>query len=234
MTIVPEGGWEDLSPREEKGAPQPVTGYSPAPSYLRCKVCDCGTLTAKKVFRLSGPAVAIGYILLIPSVLGIAFCALMLIAVNVGTITLESGRPLQSTFDARFRRNCASGFRSSYFQASGLPASQTMVEGVCECALGTYKETGSEKMSIETCAQRALDGALGQVGPGVNALYSGSVPHVNDKGPGRFLLLLDGFTSWSFIALGIVFFVGGLLGWLLVMKKRVLQCDICGAVVNAS
>ncbi len=117
MTIVPEGGWEDLSPREEKGAPQPVTGYSPAPSYLRCKVCDCGTLTAKKVFRLSGPAVAIGYILLIPSVLGIAFCALMLIAVNVGTITLESGRPLQSTFDARFRRNCASGFRSSYFQA---------------------------------------------------------------------------------------------------------------------
>jgi hypothetical protein len=25
-----------------------------------------------------------------------------------------------------------------------------------------------------------------------------------------------------------------LLGWLLVMKKRVLQCDLCGAVVNAS
>lgn len=28
--------------------------------------------------------------------------------------------------------------------------------------------------------------------------------------------------------------VGGLVGWLLIMKKRVLQCDHCGAVVAAS
>jgi hypothetical protein len=28
--------------------------------------------------------------------------------------------------------------------------------------------------------------------------------------------------------------VSGLLGWLLVMRKSVLQCDVCGAVVNAS
>ena len=28
--------------------------------------------------------------------------------------------------------------------------------------------------------------------------------------------------------------VGGLLGWLLVMRKTVLQCDRCGAVVAAS
>jgi hypothetical protein len=36
------------------------------------------------------------------------------------------------------------------------------------------------------------------------------------------------------VALGIASFVGGLLGWLLVMKKRVLQCSMCRAVVNAS
>jgi hypothetical protein len=29
-------------------------------------------------------------------------------------------------------------------------------------------------------------------------------------------------------------FVGGLLGWLLVMKKRVLECENCGAIVPAS
>ena len=29
-------------------------------------------------------------------------------------------------------------------------------------------------------------------------------------------------------------FVGGLLGWLLIMKKKVLQCTSCQAVVNAS
>lgn len=36
------------------------------------------------------------------------------------------------------------------------------------------------------------------------------------------------------VIIGISSFVGGLLGWLLVMKKRVLQCSVCGAVVNAS
>ena len=29
-------------------------------------------------------------------------------------------------------------------------------------------------------------------------------------------------------------FVGGLLGWLLTMKKKVLKCNSCGAVVDAS
>jgi hypothetical protein len=32
----------------------------------------------------------------------------------------------------------------------------------------------------------------------------------------------------------IMSFVGGLLGWLLIMRKRVLQCTRCGAVVPAS
>ncbi|MGH9583086.1 MAG: hypothetical protein ACRD4O_09150 [Bryobacteraceae bacterium] len=36
------------------------------------------------------------------------------------------------------------------------------------------------------------------------------------------------------IVLGIGSFVGGLLGWLLVMRKRVLQCSLCRAVINAS
>ena len=38
------------------------------------------------------------------------------------------------------------------------------------------------------------------------------------------------FGSLSAVTLGIIFFVGGLTGWLLVMKKRVLQCNVCGAV----
>ena len=33
---------------------------------------------------------------------------------------------------------------------------------------------------------------------------------------------------------GISCLVGGLLGWLLVMKKKVLQCKNCGAVIAAS
>jgi hypothetical protein len=42
------------------------------------------------------------------------------------------------------------------------------------------------------------------------------------------------FLGASYFVLMILAFVSGLLGWLLVMKKRVLQCGLCGAVVNAS
>jgi hypothetical protein len=42
------------------------------------------------------------------------------------------------------------------------------------------------------------------------------------------------FLGASYLVLMILAFVSGLLGWLLVMKKRVLQCGLCGAVVNAS
>jgi len=36
------------------------------------------------------------------------------------------------------------------------------------------------------------------------------------------------------IFLAVIFFIGGLLGWLLVMKKKVLICTHCSAVVPAS
>lgn len=36
------------------------------------------------------------------------------------------------------------------------------------------------------------------------------------------------------VMLFFVALVGGLLGWVLIMKKRILQCDRCGAVVAAS
>jgi hypothetical protein len=40
--------------------------------------------------------------------------------------------------------------------------------------------------------------------------------------------------SGIFILFGIASLVGGLLGWLLVMKKDILQCSHCGAAVAAS
>ena len=108
-------------------------------SQPACKVCDRGVLVPKKIFRMSWPVVAIGYILLIPSVLGMLLSVLFLIAVT-------------------------------WSAASGVAAS----------------------------------------------------------GPGA--ALSEAFA----IVLGITSFVGGLLGWLLVMKKRVLQCSVCRATVSAS
>jgi hypothetical protein len=42
------------------------------------------------------------------------------------------------------------------------------------------------------------------------------------------------FGSGFFIFLLVMSFIGGIFGWLLIMKKKVLQCTHCGAVVAAS
>lgn len=107
-----------------------------------CKICDRGTLMHRKIRRLSGPAVAIGYILLSPSIVGIAACAILLVI--------------------------------------------SLFAGVAGAAHGSAIATA-----------------------------------------------FAGIGSVAFIYLGICSFVFGLLGWLLIMKKDVLQCGYCGAVVNA-
>jgi len=106
---------------------------------VRCKTCDVGVLQRIRKYRMSGVVVAIGYILLIPSVLGVLFSAL-------GFIRMVTLMP--STTGA-------------------VTAGATIAGGV-------------------------------------------------------------------FIFFGVFSLVGGLLGWLLVMKKDVLQCGHCGAVVAAS
>lgn len=54
------------------------------------------------------------------------------------------------------------------------------------------------------------------------------------SGHGSYDLAMTSSGSGIALFIGIACFVSGLIGWLLVMKKDVLQCDNCGAVVNAS
>jgi hypothetical protein len=103
---------------------------------ITCKVCDSGSLILRKKHRMSGPVVAIGYIFLVPSILGILISLL--------------------TF-----------------------------------------------VRISDTAGHSSDAAVGIAG-GIVVFF------------------------------GIASFVGGLVGWLLVMKKRVLECSRCGATLNAS
>jgi hypothetical protein len=58
---------------------------------------------------------------------------------------------------------------------------------------------------------------------------SNSVAH--EKG---LAVLATTIGSSFFLLLLVVWFVGGVFGWLLVMKKKVLQCSHCGAIVAAS
>ena len=105
----------------------------PLPPPIICKVCDRGELRRKQLYRMSGMVVFVGYLLLVPSVVGILW-----------SIAL-------------------------FFNFVGDEATDVAV----------------------------LGGGLS-------------------------------------IATAIASVVGGLVGWLLVMKKRVLQCSVCGAVINAS
>jgi hypothetical protein len=99
--------------------------------HSRCKVCEAGDLIPKRIFRLSGPVVAMGFILVILAVLGIVAVGLTFFTIAV-----------------------------------------------------------------------------------------------------RFAPLLHVMTGAFAIALGLVSIVCGLLGWLLVRKKRVLQCSACGSIVR--
>ena len=83
----------------------------------------------------------------------------------------------------------------------------------------------------ESCTQKVNEGTLDSPGRDVDALYSGTVSNVRQDAP---LAAVSVLGNAFFIGWGVAFFVSGLLGWLLLMKKRVLQCDVCGAVVNAS
>ncbi len=245
MSIMPEGGWRDAPTQpnvdEAQRAHPAHLGRNFTSSYLTCKVCDRGALSSKKVYRLSGPAVVIGYILLIPSILGIISCALMLVLINArweDTLGVHRSAPsqsFQSSFDSSFRQSCAASVRRNY-QAAGVPAPPGQVEKYCECALSTFKETGSETTTAETCNQRANDGSLETPDENVAAFYSGEITREGqDTAAGsRLFNFFRALGSTFVIATGVGFFVGGLLGWLLVMKKRVLQCHFCGAVVNAS
>jgi len=112
-------------------------------AYPTCKICDRGTLMPRKIRRLSGPAVAIAYILLIPSILGMAACAILLIV--------------------------------------------SLLAGVAGAAHGS-----------------------------------------------AFATAFAGIGAIAFVYIGILSFVFGLVGWLLIMKKHILQCVYCGAVVDAA
>jgi hypothetical protein len=162
----------------------------------KCNVCNQGTLKRKKKFRLSGPAVFIGYIFLIPSILGILFGLTLLF--GTGAATTESSKTMKE------------GIRTHLLEAN-LP--QAIIE---EVANGR-KISQSQKDSLSQNQRIAIESA--------EMTYSASM-----VGTGAGAAIAGGFSIFVIFSS----FIGGLVGWLLTMKKWVLQCTGCGAVVNAS
>ncbi len=162
---------------------------------ITCKTCDKGVLVRKKMYRMSAPVVLIGYIFLIPSLLGIALGVLGMTAttqaagqtsadIYSGTRTdLMAAKVPEPIIEA-----VVNGKPSSQIDQTGLPAEQK--KAVSDAILARSAQT---------------------VGAGIGVAAAGGLS----------------------AGLMIVSFVGGLLGWLLVMQKRVLKCNACGASMAA-
>jgi hypothetical protein len=132
-----------------------------------CTVCDSGVLIPKELPRLSRPAVVIGYILLIPSVLGMLVCAIIFFTVMGG-----HGDTFQEGFDGGFRQFCANSFVQSYRQAAGQSPSLLLTAQYCECALTVVKENNSANVASQICIQKVKDNALGVPEQKVQNLYT--------------------------------------------------------------
>ena len=137
-TIITQENKDNANPKSNyyiQGAPV---------ARIQCKVCNSGVMTKHEIYRMSMPVVIIGYIFLVPSILGI-------IISGWGTIiSIIGGNSL----------------------------------------LSDNKETA-----------------------GLSGMFSG----------------ISGCLGLVSI---VVFFVAGIIGWLLVMKKKVLKCGSCGATVD--
>lgn len=163
---------------------------------IPCKTCEVGQLKKRKRYRMSGVVVLIGYILLIPSLLGIAAATMGVVA--TGAATGQVAGTLEREARGKLR-------------TAGVPP--TVVEGIVAQHVIPRAELNQLTEPQRQAVQQAkLELAAGKVGAGAGAVLAG----------GASLLF------------GVLSLVGGLLGWLLVMKKAVLQCNTCGAVVAAS
>ena len=206
--------YEHYAWREGMPEWQPLSAFFPAPPSppripsipaaapvtrkpaLACQTCGHGDLVKRKKYRMSIPVVLIGYILLIPCVLGMLFGLLMLFASG------SAGTAVSAAADREVRTR---------LEAQAIP--KPIIEKVIEMKTITEDDNSTlspEQKSLINDATLSL--SAGKVGAGAGAVIGGGIS----------------------IFLIISCFVGGLLGWLLIMKKKVLQCNHCSAVVAAS
>lgn len=171
---------------------------------VACKVCDRGSLLNKRIYRMSGPAVVIGYILLIPSICGIAFCVLSIIGIEL--------QPDHKYVSAK--QSAISEMRENSVPEYVIKEVVHHPERDPTDYIGTVPMY--QYSWIKDASEKIRRGGTVEMGD-ANATLAG-----------------QRLAEDLFFFIGIGAFVSGLLGWLLVMKKRVLQCSTCNAVVNAS
>lgn len=158
-------------------------------------------MVRKTVHRMSPAVVVIGYILLIPSIIGIALNVVILVVgwlgIGVGTAGAAAA-PMSS-------------YSRQQLVDAGVPT--PIIEKLEAREVVTVAEMEGLTQSQRSAVQVVQ-------GEQAMAVAAGACCGIGLTGSALFGALMC--------------FVSGLLGWLLVMRKKVLQCASCGAVVAAS
>jgi hypothetical protein len=153
-------------------------------------------MVLKKKSRMSAPVVIIGWLLLIPSFLGI-------LGGIIGLVAMGGGVSVATT--------TANNEAKTRLESAKIPTP------IIDKVIAGTPVTDTEKNALTSDQQQSLADATtsinaSRVGAGIGMAAGGTVS----------------------IAIIVVSFIGGLLGWLLVMKKKVLQCPACSTVIAAS
>jgi hypothetical protein len=173
----------------------PYASHEKQPGH-RCKTCDVGLLRLEKRYRMSTPFVAIGYILLVPSILGIIFSLLVVFMTGLGGSRVGSAsRDIAAT-------NLRQAGVAEPIVQKVIASQQITAED--DATLTPAEKGAIQKAESSITAQETAAGAATVLGGGIGIFFA------------------------------VVSFICGLLGWLLVMKKKVLFCSNCSAVVPAS
>lgn len=165
-------------------------------SRIECPLCKTGLLALVSRYRLSGPVVVIGWLLLVPSFVGMTF-GLVCLAIALMTAG-ETTKVVKRLSVERL-------------QAANIP--DEIIE-----ALVNRKEISPEQKEMLSENQRRI---VDSQNPSINAMQFGTGFGVAISGGIALAIFLSSFVS-------------GLIGWLLVMRKRVLVCGFCCAVWPAS
>jgi hypothetical protein len=190
---------------------------------IPCKTCNAGTMHHKKVHRMSGPAVLIGYILLIPSILGIlggASMAALSVAggaavmdeeqVNLDLLRTQNEQTLSAMYltDIGVDNKLAAAIVHSRQVTSEQEAQLDFMQSARAREVIRWVRTPQNEALQHYEDMQALGNAGAALGSGMGVMFGGGV--------------------------AVVSLVSGLLGYLLVMKKKVLTCDTCSATIAAS
>ena len=145
---------------------------------------------------MSGPVVFIGYIFLIPSILGMLTGILFLFSTKEATVDTFS-EIQEELHQELLDSNIPEEITNKVLQGETLSDED-------------YSLLTDDQRSAISSAE--LSRSAGQLGAGAGSAIAGGVS--------IFIIICS--------------LVGGLLGWLLIMKKKVLQCTNCNAIVAAS